>query len=169
MDGGFSMDANSTLARIPAASCAAPGFLSPRSRLLAVVLILASALSISGCARKKTPNPVDAIKAIVPRLQEALNRRDIAALQRLGTSDFPSNRFLIDVFEGAVSDTIALSIAHLRQVPGEAQLVLTVTSLAGGRELTLTLTGDGTWRIHSYQIAPMADSVGAVSPPPDSE
>ena len=119
-----------------------------------------------GCARKRV-DPVDALKAMVPRMEAALNRRDIAALQKLGTSQFASNRLIIDVFGANRTDTVDLQIKHLTQLPGKAQLTLGI--VARGEEdlavgmLTLQMVGDGNWRIDSYDLslpppAPDADT-----------
>jgi len=111
----------------------------------------------AGCARKRT-DPVDALKAMVPQIEAALNRRDIAALQRFGTPHFASNRLVVDVFGANPTDTVDLRVKHLVQMPGEAQLVLRIVSgteqvKGAGRLLTLQMAGNGKWRIDGYTIA----------------
>jgi hypothetical protein len=112
----------------------------------------------AGCDRKRT-DPVDALKALVPQIEAALNRRDIAALQRLGTPHFASNRLIIDVFGANPADTVDLRVKHLVQMPGEAQLVLSTVSgteqvKGAGRLLTLQMVGNGEWHIDGYTVSP---------------
>ncbi|MEW5700849.1 MAG: hypothetical protein AB1792_01280 [Candidatus Zixiibacteriota bacterium] len=120
-------------------------------------IVLGIALCALGCARKRT-DPVDTLKAMIPQIEAALNRRSITALQRLGTPRFSANRLLIDVFADAAGDTADLRIKHLSLTLGEAELILAVAlasdSSSPARELTLHLVGQREWRIDTFAVGP---------------
>jgi len=131
---------------------------------IAVNTTLAAAVligAITGCATREK-DPLDEIKALIPKVEERLNRRDLGGLKGMGTTQFESNAFVIDVFGQHVHDSVSLALSRIQQTGSDATLILNMVSQerAGEtRELHLRLKGDGRWKIDSYEvIGPAADT-----------
>lgn len=119
--------------------------------------------AVSGCAKKEV-DPVAELKALIPVIEQRLNKRDLARLKGMGTDNFESNAFVIDVFGEHVRDSVRLSLDRIQQDGTDATLLLNMASMkrpAAGRTLRLHLQGNGKWKIDSYEIivAP-ADTLG---------
>lgn len=125
----------------------------------------------AGCA-KKEKDPLDLIKALIPVVEQRLNKRDLAGLKGMGTVQFESNAFVIDVFGERVRDSVDLSLSRIQLDGADATLILNMNShaVAGEtRELHLYLKGDGKWRIDRYEILqPGADSLDSETLNPDT-
>lgn len=126
---------------------------------------------LTGCA-KKEKDPLDDIKSLIPIVQQRLNKRDLAGLKGMGTVQFESNAFVIDVFGEHVRDSVELSLSRIQLDGADATLILNMNSRAGAgetRELHLHLKGDGKWKIDRYEIVqPGADSLESESLNPDT-
>ena len=121
-------------------------------------LVLVTAV-LTGCS-KPPVDPVEQARAMIPKVADGLNRRDIGALKDLGTAGFEPNRFITDVFAHGVRGDVTLSMKRFRQVPGENKLFLSATfgpDQSGGiKELTLILTGEKVLKIDTYVLADIA-------------
>lgn len=122
---------------------------------LLLLLIAGVVTVVSGCG--EAPDPVDEIRALVPKLQEALNARNIGGLRRLGTGNFAAQRFIIDAFPGGEGGRITLRFKRIRLSPEATELNLLAhfdgtTGPGEGRALTIFLEGNGRWRIDSYRF-----------------
>lgn len=112
------------------------------------------ACGIGGCA-PKDKDPLDELKMLIPKVEEGLNSRDLAALQKIGTEKFASNSLVIDVFGDRVRDSVRLTLSRIQQTGTDATLILNVIPYdpAGEkRELRLRLQGGEKWRIDSYEV-----------------
>jgi hypothetical protein len=110
--------------------------------------------AVYSCATKEK-DPLDDIKSLIPKIEKGLNRRDLAGLKGMGTVQFESNSFVIDVFGEHVRDSVTLSLSRIQQDGAEATLILNMTSRqrAGEkRELHVRLKGGEKWKIDSYEI-----------------
>jgi hypothetical protein len=111
---------------------------------------------LTGCS-KPPVDPVEQAKALIPKVADGLNRRDIGALKDLGTANFEPNRFITDVFAHGVRGDVTLSLTRFRQVPGENRLVLGATfgpnGSGGAKDLTLILAGEKELKIDTYTLA----------------
>jgi len=124
-------------------------------RFMALTVVVLGFLILAGCS-KPPVDPVEQANALIPKIADGLNRRDIGALKDLGTDRFEPNRFLADVFSHGVKGDVTLSLYRFRQVPGETKLVLTATfgvgEIGGRKELTLTLAGDKVLKVDLYSL-----------------
>lgn len=120
----------------------------------AVLFSAVLVMGVLGCA-KKTEDPLDDIKAMIPAFEQRLNRRDLAGLQSMGEPGFQSNALVIEVFSGRVADSVKLSLSRIQMDGPEATMILNMDSREWPtlkRELHLFLRGDGKWRINRYEI-----------------
>jgi hypothetical protein len=111
-------------------------------------------LLLSGCSKKEV-DPVEYAKAMIPQIQDGLNKRDIAALQELGTSNFEANGFITDVFTHGVGGDVVLSMIRVRHVPGNLFMILRATfgdGSGGVKELTIYFAGEKKWKIDTYSL-----------------
>lgn len=135
---------------------------------LAIAVLMAG---VTGCA-KKEKDPLDDIKSLIPVVEQRLNKRDLAGLKGMGTVNFESNAFVIDVFGQHVRDSVHLSLSRIQMDGLDATLILNMTSreqVEGRRELFLYLKGDGKWKIDRYEIVqPGADSLDSEYLNPDT-
>jgi hypothetical protein len=90
--------------------------------LLYASVVLALGLLLIGCGKKEEEDPLDYMKALIPKIEAALNSRDIPALKKLGTPTFEANRFITDVFSRGVRGDVSLALARFRDVPGQVRL-----------------------------------------------
>lgn len=124
-------------------------------RLTVLFLLVCVAGFFTACS-KPPVDPVDQVRALIPKLADALNKRDLAALKDLGTSKFEPNRFIADVFAHGVQGNVTLSMKRFRQVPGENRLGLTADfgpgQSGGSKELTLLLVGEKVLKIDVYSL-----------------
>ncbi|MEW5873660.1 MAG: hypothetical protein AB1752_00585 [Candidatus Zixiibacteriota bacterium] len=127
---------------------------------------------LTGCS-KEPVDPIEYVKSLIPKIQDGLNRRDIAGLKKLGTSQFEPNRFITDVFTHGVEGDVALSLVRIRHVTGEVALNLNAAFGPNGRgglkELKIQFVGseeDGDWKITTYIL--LDRSLPAPKPVPDS-
>lgn len=110
--------------------------------------------ALHGCAKEEV-DPLEALKSMIPGIEQRLNKRDLAGLKGIGTVQFESNAFIIDVFGEHVRDTVHLGLSRIQQDGTNATLILNMTSQerAGeSRELHLHLKGNGKWKIGAYEI-----------------
>jgi hypothetical protein len=118
--------------------------------------LLLTAAAIAGCS-KKPVDPIEYVKALIPKIQDGLNRRDIAGLQALGRSKFEANRFITDVFTHGVEGDVSLSLARIRHVTGEVSLSMNAAfgpdGSGGLKELKIQFGGgDDEWKITTYTL-----------------
>ena len=122
---------------------------------LCAVIVMASSSILSGCSKKEV-DPVEYVKAMIPKIQDGLNRRDIAGLQALGTSKFEANSFITDVFTHGVEGDVTLAMTRVRHVPGNLFMILSASFGNGGsggaKELTIYFAGEKKWKIDSYSL-----------------
>lgn len=144
------------------ASRAEGGSLSRRLSGLALwpLVVVGAVMILTGCG--EPPDPVDEIRSLVPKIQEALNARDIGGLRRLGTGNLAANRFIIDAFEGGGEGRITLRFKRVSLRPEDTELNLlahldTATDPDEERTLTIFLEGNGRWRIDSYRFGSTSD------------
>lgn len=119
-----------------------------------LALLAACCIALTGCS-KKEEDPVEYVKAMIPKIQQGLNDRDIAELKSLGTAKFEANRFITDVFTHGVHGDVSLELVRVRSVPGDVRMILR-TLFDGGKggvkELTLFYAGDKDWKIDTYSL-----------------
>ena len=119
-----------------------------------LVLLAACCIALAGCS-KKEEDPVEYVKAMIPKIQQGLNDRDIAGLKSLGTSKFEANRFITDVFAHGVHGDVTLELVRVRSVPGDVRLILRALfdgGQGGVKELSLFYAGERDWKIDTYSL-----------------
>lgn len=130
------------------------------NRCLSIAVLFGA---FTGCATEQT-DPVDALKSLIPVVEQRLNKRDLAGLKGMGTVAFESNAFVIDVFGQHVRDSIGLSLDRIQQDGADATLILNMTSgerSGENRKLLLRLHGNGKWKLDSYEVLTgPADTLG---------
>jgi hypothetical protein len=129
--------------------------MNPVKRLTVLFLLVCIAGFLAACS-KPPVDPVDQVRVLIPKLVDALNKRDLAALKKLGTDKFEPNRFVTDVFAHGVQGEVTLSMTRFRQVPGENKLGLSAifgADQSGGiKDLTLFLVGEKVLKIDTYTL-----------------
>jgi len=123
--------------------------------LLVLSVVALGTMILIGCS-KPPVDPVEQANALIPKVADGLNRRDIGALKDLGTDRFEPNRFITDVFAHGVQGSVTLAMKRFRQVPGENKLVLSATfgtgESGGVKDLTLLLVGEKVLKIDLYSL-----------------
>lgn len=104
-------------------------------------------------------DPIDEIKALIPKVQERLNRRDLGGLKGMGTERFEPNAFVIAVFGDRARDSVDLALKRINQVGKDATLILSVRfrgdNATPARELQLPLVAGRRWWIDGFEFAPL--------------
>ncbi len=119
-----------------------------------LVLLALSGVVLSGCSKKKV-DPIEYVKAMIPRIQKGLNDRDIPALRDMGTTKFEANGFINDVYSRGVRGDVSLALIRVRYVPGDLHMILRATfggGSGGVKELTLYFAGENKWKIDTYGL-----------------
>ncbi len=126
-------------------------------------IVAAVVVAVAGGCAEKEIDPIDQIKSLIPVIEQRLNKRDLAGLKGMGTVQFESNAFVIDVFGEQVRDTVTLSLSRVQIDGADATLMLHLTSLQSPserRQLNIHLQGDGKWKIDRYEIIrPQGDTL----------
>ena len=133
-----------------------------RAGLIAVNALWVMAVFLVVSCDTKPKDPIVEIKALIPKLQERLNRRDLGGLKGMGTERFEPNALLIAVFGTRVRDSVELGLKSINQTGKDATLFLSVKfhgdTLTPARELQLPLVAGRLWWIDGFQFTPEAES-----------
>jgi hypothetical protein len=131
-----------------------------------ILLLVVSTAVLVGCAKKEI-DPLDELKMLIPRVENGLNGRDLAALQKLGTDRFESNTLVIDVFGKRVNDSVDLTLSRIQQTGSDAIMYLDLISHDPGqrkRTLQLNIVGGERWRIDSFVVIDSTASPRLLTP-----
>ena len=137
---------------------------------LGLLVVILATMLFSDCAPKPRDS-VEVLKAMVSKIENALNRRDVGGLQKMGTSRIDSNRFVIDVFDGNPADSVNLKIRRiLLPKPTEAEVIIDAVVGPGSarrlKNMTIHFVDNGNWKIDTYTCRNMpTDSVPAPAEP----
>ena len=133
--------------------------MSRLSRAVAVNGLWAVAVLLLISCDTKPKDPIDEIKALIPKLQQRLNRRDVGGLKGMGTDRFESNSLVIAVFGDRARDSVDLTLKRINQVGKDATLILSVRFRGDVttpvRELRLPLVAGRKWWIDGFEFAPL--------------
>lgn len=128
------------------------------TRAIVVNALWAVAVLLVVSCDRRPKDPIVEIKALIPKLQERLNRRDLGGLKGMGTDRFEPNALLIAVFGSRVRDSVELGLKRINQTGKDATLFLSVKfygdTLTPARELQLPLVAGRLWWIDGFQFTP---------------
>jgi len=111
---------------------------------------------MTDCSQRER-DPVVEIRGMVPKIEEALNRRAIGDLRGLGTRRLEANRFIMECFGGREDFPVVLRFRNFKISGTVAQLELGASfespEPSHERTLNLTLHDTGHWEIDSFEFS----------------
>ncbi|HEX9750818.1 MAG TPA: hypothetical protein VGB22_05995 [candidate division Zixibacteria bacterium] len=125
-------------------------------------ILMAVLFAVFGC-RSAPTDPIEEVKAMIPKIESALNRRLIGDLQRMGTGEFEANSFIMDMVGQRVDAQATLSLRRAQLTGNEIHMALDAKMVDNAgtwtQRLFLTMLQDGRWKIAAYEIGTPDDEL----------